>query len=149
MIFSHVVDENVFKRRVLVYGAGESAAAIAGLRRRADRRGFVVTGFVPAHRSERAVALDRILDPGASLVELCQKLNVVEVVVAMDDRRNGFPIAELLQCRLAGIDVTELLTFLERETGRVRLDVLNPSWLIFGKGSAATRCGASPPGFSM
>jgi sugar transferase (PEP-CTERM system associated) len=134
VIFSHVVDENLFKRRVLVYGAGESAAAIAGLRRRADRRGFVLVGFVPAHRSERAVALDRILDPGASLVGLCERLSVVEVVVAMDDRRNGFPIAELLKCRLAGIDVTELLTFLERETGRVRLDVLNPAWLIFGEG---------------
>lgn len=134
VIFSRVVDENVFKRRVLVYGAGESAAAIAGLRRRADRRGFVIAGFVPTHRAERAVALDRILDPAGSLVGLCERLNVVEVVVAMDDRRNGFPLAELLRCRLAGIDVTELLTFLERETGRVRIDVLNPSWLIFGEG---------------
>ena len=56
-----------------------------------------------------------------------------EVVVAMDDRRRGFPMPELLECRLAGIDVTELLTFLERETGRVRIDVLNPSWMIFGE----------------
>lgn len=134
VIFSHVVDEDVFKRRVLVYGAGESAAAIAGLRRRADRRGFVLVGFVPAHRSERTVTTDRLLNPSGSLVELCEKLGVVEVVVAMDDRRNGFPLSELLQCRLAGIDVTELLTFLERETGRVRIDVLNPSWMIFGQG---------------
>src|SRR6185437_11723928 len=134
VIFSNVVDEDLFKRRVLVYGAGESAAAIAGLRRRADRRGFVVTGFVPSHPTEHAVAHDRIVDPCGSLVLLCQKLNVVEVVVAMDDRRNGFPIAELLKCRLAGVDVIELLTFLERETGRVRIDVLNPSWLIFGEG---------------
>ncbi len=52
----------------------------------------------------------------------------------MDDRRRGFPIPELLECRLAGVDVTELLTFLERETGRVRIDVLNPSWMIFGQG---------------
>ncbi|MGH8326482.1 MAG: TIGR03013 family XrtA/PEP-CTERM system glycosyltransferase, partial [Steroidobacteraceae bacterium] len=134
VIFSHVVDEDVFKRRVLVYGAGESAAAIAGLRRRADRRGFVLVGFVPTRLSERAVTTDRLLNPSGSLVDLCEKLGVVEVVVAMDDRRNGFPLAELLQCRLAGIDVTELLTFLERETGRVRIDVLNPSWLIFGEG---------------
>jgi len=134
VIFSHVVDENLFKRRVLVYGAGASAAAIGGLRRRADRRGFIVVGFVPAHRTERAVALDRVLDPGGSLVGLCEKLGAVEVVVAMDDRRSGFPIAELLKCRLAGVEVTELLTFLERETGRVRIDVLNPSWLIFGQG---------------
>jgi len=133
-IFSNVVDENLFKRRVLVYGAGESAAAIAGLRRRADRRGFVVAGFVPAHAMDRAVAHDRIVDPAGNLVGLCQSLNVVEIVVAMDDRRSGFPISELLKCRLAGIDVTELLTFLERETGRVRLDVLNPSWMIFGDG---------------
>ncbi len=57
-----------------------------------------------------------------------------EIVVAMEDRRRNFPILELLECRLAGTDVTELLTFLERETGRVRIDVLNPSWLIFGEG---------------
>jgi sugar transferase (PEP-CTERM system associated) len=55
-------------------------------------------------------------------------------VVAMDDRRRGFPIPELLDCRLAGVDVTELLTFLERETGRVHIDLLNPSWMIFGQG---------------
>ncbi len=133
-VFSQLVDENVFKRRVLVYGAGEAAAAIAGLRRRADRRGFTLTGFVPTQPLERGVTADRIIAPGKSLVQLCQELDVTEVVVAMDDRRNGFPIAELLQCRLAGIDVTELLTFLERETGRVRLDVLNPSWMIFGHG---------------
>ena len=40
-----------------------------------------------------------------------------EIVVAMDDRREAFPIRELLDCRLAGIDVTDLSTFLERETG--------------------------------
>lgn len=134
VVFSRVVDEKVFKRRVLVYGAGESAAAIAGLRRRADRRGFCLVGFVPADPQERAVMVDRIVAPGKTLVQLCEKLDVSEVVVAMDDRRCGFPIADLLQCRLAGIDVTELLTFLERETGRVRIDVLNPSWMIFGQG---------------
>jgi sugar transferase (PEP-CTERM system associated) len=134
VVFSRVVDEKVFKRRVLVYGAGESAAAIAGLRRRADRRGFSLVGFLPANPQERAVTVDRLLPSGRTLVELCHQLDVAEVVVAMDDRRCGFPIAELLQCRLAGVDVTELLTFLERETGRVRIDVLNPSWMIFGQG---------------
>ncbi len=134
VVFTRLVDENVFKRRVVVYGAGESAAAIEGLRRRADRRGFEVVGFVPAHPQERAVRTDRILNSGASLAQVCKRLSVTEIVVAMDDRRRGFPIAELLECRLAGVDVTELLTFLERETGRVRIDILNPSWMIFGPG---------------
>ncbi|MHB1539892.1 MAG: TIGR03013 family XrtA/PEP-CTERM system glycosyltransferase [Steroidobacteraceae bacterium] len=132
-IFSRVVDEDVLKRRVLVYGAGKSAAAIAGIRRRADRRGFLVVGYVPAAGEQRQVT-DGLLDPRVGLVHLCSRLEVSEVVVAMDDRRRGFPIAELLQCRLAGVDVTEQLTFLERETGRVRIDILNPAWMIFGEG---------------
>jgi sugar transferase (PEP-CTERM system associated) len=134
LVFTRVVDEDLFKRRVLVYGAGESAAAIAELRRRADRRGFVIAGFVPAAGESRAIESGRILDSEEALVRLCRRYDVVEVVVAMDDRRRGFPISELLQCRLAGIDVTELLTFLERETGRVRIDILNPTWMIFGEG---------------
>lgn len=135
VIFARVVDESVFKRRVLVYGAGGAAGAIAELRRRSDRRGFTLVGFIAAPGERRTVETGRLVDPAAEgLLTLCKKLEVAEVVVAMDDRRQGFPISELLQCRLAGIDVTELLTFLERETGRVRLDILNPTWMIFGEG---------------
>jgi len=57
----------------------------------------------------------------------------------MDDRRRGFPMHEFLECRLAGIDIIELPSFLERETGKVRLDVLNPSWIIFGEGFRASQ----------
>lgn len=132
--FSHFVDETPFKRRVLVYGTGRSAGAISRLRRRADQRGFVLVGFVQPNGESIEVPEDRVLEPNGELLKLCKWLNVDEVVVAMDDRRRAFPIRELLDCRLAGVDVTELLTFLERETGRVRIDVLNPSWLIFGDG---------------
>ncbi len=131
--FSHLVDETLFKRRVLVYGCGRNAAVIANLRRRSDRRGFQVVGFVRAHDEEFSVA-GTLLEAPNGLSDLCVRNDVDEVVVAMEDRRRGFPILELLECRLAGIDVTEILTFLERETGRVRIDLLNPSWLIFGEG---------------
>ena len=134
IIFARAVDQDIFKRRVLVYGAGASAAAVARLRRSSDRRGFQLVGFVAADGEARGVPAERVLDDGADLRGLCEKLNVTEVVVAMDDRRRGFPIRGLLECRLAGVDVTELLSFLERETGRVRVDVLNPSWMIFGQG---------------
>jgi sugar transferase (PEP-CTERM system associated) len=132
--FTHVVDEGVFKRRVIVYGAGKSAESIARLRRRSDRRGFQLVGYVPSEGEEAAVPAEQVLASNGDLLLLCRYHEIDEVVVAMDDRRRAFPLRELLDCRLAGIDVTELLTFLERETGRVRIDVLNPSWLIFGAG---------------
>ena len=134
LVFARVANEEIFKRRVLVYGAGYAAAAITRLRRAADRHAFALVGFVQPPGEERAVVSERVLESEGDLCALCERLAVTEVVVAMDDRRRGFPIPELLECRLAGVDVTELLTFLERETGRVHIDVLNPSWMIFGQG---------------
>jgi sugar transferase (PEP-CTERM system associated) len=132
--FSRVVDHTAFKRRVLVYGTGQRAKPIAGLRRSSDQRGFVLVGFVQPPGEELALPLERLVPGEGMLLEKCERHEVDEIVVAMDERRQGFPIRELLDCRLAGIDVSDLSTFLERETGRVRLDVLNPSWLIFGEG---------------
>jgi len=128
------IDAAHFKRRVLVYGTGERAAVISQLRRRADQRGFSLIGFVQPEGESLSVPEVRVRRPGSGLLKFCRGSRVDEVVLAMDDRRRAFPVRELLECRLAGIDVTDLLTFLERETGRVRLDVFNPSWLIFGKG---------------
>ena len=134
LVFSRVVDESLFKRRVLVYGSARNALPISKLRRRSDRRGFTMVGFVQPDGEECTVPRELLLEALQGLSELCTRLDVDEVVVAMDDRRRNFPILDLLECRLAGIDITELLTFLERETGRVRIDVLNPSWMIFGEG---------------
>jgi len=129
-----VVNEDALKRRVLVYGCARRATCIANLRRRTDRRGFVVVGYVQPDGEQPHVPSEHMLDPRKKLLAICHQLHVDEVVVAMDDRRKGFPILELLDCRLDGVEVTQLLTFLERETGRVRLDVLDPSWIIFGGG---------------
>ena len=104
------------------------------MRRSSDQRGFVAVGFVQPPGEELALSPDRQVYSGEVLLDLCTRHEVDEIVVAMSERREAFPIRELLDCRLAGIDVTDLSTFLERETGRVRLDVLNPSWLIFGEG---------------
>ncbi|HSN71409.1 MAG TPA: TIGR03013 family XrtA/PEP-CTERM system glycosyltransferase [Steroidobacteraceae bacterium] len=135
IVFDKLAREDIFKRRVLVFGSGSRAGSIAQLRRRTDRRGFTVVGYIPADGDDPEGVADslRVKLPG-SLLELCASFQVDEIVVAMDDRRRQFPMAELLECRLEGVEVTELVTFLERETGKVRLDVLNPSWMIFSEG---------------
>lgn len=134
IVFDTVVDEEIFKRRILVYGAGRRAGSIARLRRRSDRRGFTVVGYVAADGDEIAVTESEVIRQQVDLAELCEKQSVDEIVVAMDDRRRQFPMEQLLECRLDGVEIIELVTFLERETGKVRLDVLNPSWMIFSEG---------------
>ncbi len=55
-------------------------------------------------------------------------------MVAVDERRNVLPMEELLECRIQGVEVTDLLTFLERETGRIKLDLVSPGWLTYAPG---------------
>jgi sugar transferase (PEP-CTERM system associated) len=135
IVFDTLVDEDLFKRRVLVYGSGRRGASIARLRRRSDRRGFVVVGYVHAEGDEASeVPEDEKLPTTVDLLTLCERHRVDEIVVAMDDRRRRFPMDQLLECRLEGVEILELVSFLERETGKVRLDLLNPSWMIFSAG---------------
>ena len=136
LVFEKVVDEDSFKTRVLVLGAGNRAMSLARLRRRSDQRGYRVVGYIPVQGDAVAVSPEEIIEAPANLLAHCQANDIDEVVVGMDDRRVAFPVGDLLDCRLAGIAVTELIDFLERETGRVRLDVVNPSWMIFSGGFA-------------
>ena len=131
---SRLHHENIFKRRVLVYGTGQSAASMARLRRRSDRRRFEVVGFLRSAGCTSTPQGARILEPDRPLVEYCRHLRIDEIVVAMDDRRQQFPVHDLLECRLAGIHVRELVSFLERESGKVVVASLCPSWMIFSEG---------------
>ena len=133
-VFARVISEDLFKRRVLVYGAGRQGASIASLKRRTDRIGFHIVGFLQTESDSTAVSRAQVIPTPSDLAAFCREHDVDEIVVAMDDRRRAFPVHDLLQCRLEGIRITELLSFLERETGKVRLDVLNPSWIIFSEG---------------
>ena len=133
-VYERMADDNTLKRRVLAIGAGKRAATISQLRRRSDLRGFFLVGFIPAEGDQLTVPAERLIAPQTDLRTLCERERIDEIVVAIDDRRRNFPVHELLDCRIAGVEVIDVVDFLERETGTVRLDVLNPSWIIFSPG---------------
>lgn len=135
--FMRLVDQDVFKRRVLVWGAGERAATIGvRLRRRTDQRGFRVLGYVNTDADPEAVRVPRqkVIGTEADLLDFVMRERVHEIVVAMDDRRRGFPSTFLRECRLRGVIVRDIESFLERETGRVSVELARPSFLIYSSG---------------
>jgi sugar transferase (PEP-CTERM system associated) len=134
LVFERLFEDELFRRRVLVYGAGRRASTLLKLRRRSDTRGFRLVAFMAAEGDELSAPDDRLVRRPPDLFRWAREQLIDEIVVAMDDRRRDFPLEELLECRLSGVDVLELATFLERETGKVRLDVTNPSWIVLGEG---------------
>ncbi len=143
---SHLISEDSLKKNVLVLGTGQRALKIATrMRRRSDRRAFRLHGFAKIDNSD-----DRISSRGGELVELdcplptyCDRHKIDEIVVAVDERRRntnaggGLPLDELLDCRLSGIEVVDIQAFIEREAGKLDVDLLHPSWMVFSDGFVA------------
>jgi FlaA1/EpsC-like NDP-sugar epimerase len=128
LIFDCMRNHEARQRVVLVLGAGGRASEIDRLRRRADRQGFVVLGYVVIARDQfTAVAPQLRVDVRENLLAYCQQHGVEEIVAAMDDHSHGFPLTQVNKCRDAGIAITSLGAFIERETGGIRLDALERS----------------------
>ena len=127
-----------FKRRVMVLGAGRRAAQIRDLAAQPGAN-FVAAGFVamgePTPAVTDAVPRNAITNLAAHVTDL----RASEVVLALEERRNALPLGDLLRVKTTGVQVCEISTFLERETGRIDLASVNPSWLIFSDGFASGR----------
>lgn len=137
-IFMKTIDEQVLKRRVLVLGAGERAAFIfQKIRRKSDQRGFLIVGYVPVSEQVQKVPVEYTLLAEGGLRDFVINNRVDEVVVAIDDMRQNFPVDALLDLKLTGtVDVVDVVTFFEREMGRIETRMLYPGWLIFSEGFA-------------
>jgi sugar transferase (PEP-CTERM system associated) len=127
-----------FRRRILVLGAGPRAARVAELARR-QGASFAIVGYVAMNDGPAAVAGAVNRADIANLPLHLIRLRAGEVVLALEERRNSLPLNDLLKIKTTGVAVHDFSTFIERETGRVDLDSLNPSWLIFSDGFSAGR----------
>ena len=70
----------------------------------------------------------------AHLMEAVHKQKVHRVIVAMPDRRGTIPMQELLQLRMQGVKIEEATSWLEKMSGKIEVENLYPSWLVFGQG---------------
>ena len=133
-IFQNLDNHQVFNRRLLVMGTGKKGRLMEGKKDFARKRGYEIVGFIDIDQNEVLVNEDNVLEIKSTLLDLCIDHDIDEVVLAMDDRRVGFPLSGLLECKMKGIVVRDVLDSLERITGHIELDALHPSAVIFSEG---------------
>ena len=123
--------------KVLVLGTGAGALALwyaCGERYGIRLHRFLDPDGDPGRSAGSELPTDRIMPLPPDLVRLARREHANEIVVALDDRRHRLPVETLLRCRMQGIRVTDGSSFIERATGRLDLELLRPSWLIFADG---------------
>jgi sugar transferase (PEP-CTERM system associated) len=127
------------KRVVLVLGAGERASIIERrMRRDVDRQNFSVHGYIIMEGDlEEGIKEETRIYLEGSLVNYALEHDIDEIVVASDERRNNLPVDELFACKIRGVEITEILDFIERETGQIAVNLIYPSWVIYSNGFAS------------
>jgi len=128
--YAWLASQPYLRERVYVLGTGERAyRLVQGLKSHPELGADVVgwTGDVTAVLSRETVA--------SHLNQLARDKVVHRVIVAMEDRRNAMPMQELLQLRLRGaVHIEEATSWLEKISGKIELEHLYPSWIIFAQG---------------
>lgn len=127
--YAWLAQQPFLREQVYVVGTGERAQRLVqGLRTRTELGVEVVgwSGNVEGALNRESVA--------SHLMELVGQHDIHRVIVALTDRRGLIPLQELLRLRLGGVKIEEATSWLEKMSGRIEVDQLYPSWLIFAEG---------------
>jgi len=141
LAFNHLTGSLSLEERLLFVGTGEGARKVARQILNQHDFAYRIVGFIDDDASRIG---ERILNPAivgtpADIDRLIAQHHVDRIVVGLSDRRGKLPVEELLRAKLAGVRVEDATTTYERVTGKILIDDLRPSWLIFSDGFRVSR----------
>ena len=123
-----------FGEKILIVGSGTFAVEVAREMLERPDAGYRIAGFVgnDPELLGKSLINPRVIGLTSELDEVVRREGIDRIIVAMGERRGQLPTDELLQLSLAGtVNIEEGASFYERVTGRVSLNMIRPSWLIF------------------
>jgi sugar transferase (PEP-CTERM system associated) len=131
-----------FGEKILIVGSGALAIEVAREMLERPDAGYRIAGFVgnDPELLGKSLINPRVIGLTSELDEVVRREGIDRIIVAMGERRGQLPTSELLHLSLAGtVNIEEGASFYERVTGRVSLDMIRPSWLIFSGRGRQTR----------
>jgi sugar transferase (PEP-CTERM system associated) len=141
LVFNHFTRLRSFGERVLIVGTDATAQTIARQIAAQDDFGYEIVGFIAddACRVMQSVGDWRVIGSLEDIDRVVSRYAVDRLIVGMSDRRGRLPVRALLRSKLRGIRVEDVNTVYERLTGKLLVEDLRPSWLIFSDDYCASR----------
>jgi len=139
VLFNAVSLAPTLVENVLVVGTGTAAVAVARQIQERHDFSYRIVGFVGDNEPAVLPVGYRVIGRSSDIPSLVERFDVGRIVVAVADRRGRLPVQELLEAKLSGVRVEEATATYERLTGKVLLEDLKPSWLIFSDGFHVSR----------
>ncbi|MGB3562085.1 MAG: TIGR03013 family XrtA/PEP-CTERM system glycosyltransferase [Thermoanaerobaculia bacterium] len=127
--------------RVMIIGTDECAIDLAREVLQRKHLGFHIVGFVgdDPRLLGRSLINPRVLGTTGEVYALARQYDARRIVVAQRDLRGKLDMDQLLECKTSGILVEQGTDYYERITGKIMLEGLTRSWLIFSRGFVVSK----------
>jgi sugar transferase (PEP-CTERM system associated) len=139
LAFNRLSHDPHLEERLLIIGTGVTARKLAQQIGLQQDFAYRLVGFVDETDDVSMIRQHDVLGSAADIDRIIRARHVDRIVVGMSDRRGRLPIEQLLRAKMSGVRVEYATTTYERLTGKIMLDDLKPSWLIFCDGFRASR----------
>jgi sugar transferase (PEP-CTERM system associated) len=139
LTFNHLARDPHLEERILILGTGQTARMLARQMGTQQDFAYRLVGFVREADDVPTVRQHDILGSPKDIDRIVRSRHVDRIVVGLSDRRGRLPVEQLLRAKLSGVRVEDATTTYERLTGKILIDDLKPSWLIFSDGFRASR----------
>jgi sugar transferase (PEP-CTERM system associated) len=141
--YTRILSMGLFNQKIIIIGSSNTAIEISQEIQEKKDSGYEIAAVITKKDWSDQLCSKEIgmicQESYDSICEISERLAVKKIIVALKEKRGAFPVKELLRCRVKGIDVIEGSTFYEMLTGKLIVDQINPSWLIFSKGFQKSR----------
>ena len=137
ILYAFIIQKRLFTEKTIILGDGELAKDIYEEIGRKKESGYDIKCIVALEQKQTSQA--RFKDTHVTwgfenLFELAKSSHVSNIIVALDQRRGIMPYRELLSCKMGGMSIIDGESFYERTAGKILIEKINPSWLIFSDG---------------
>lgn len=129
----HTEREN---EKVLIIGSGDLAKKVGDEIFDNEELGLKLVGFIDEDLSKinGPVINSKVIGRYDDIKKLVHSKKISRIIVALADRRSKLPMSVLLECKMSGMQIEEGVAFHERVKGKIPIDQLKPSWIVFSNG---------------
>ncbi|MFZ3089026.1 MAG: TIGR03013 family XrtA/PEP-CTERM system glycosyltransferase [Nitrospirota bacterium] len=142
LLYLWAISLNALDEKILIVGTGETAQDVAKRILNKEKIGYNIVGFVSEDDSLKigtSLVNPSVIGRYDDICRIVEKEGISKIIVALSERRGRLPMDTLLKCKLKGVKIEDDTTFYEGINGKLHLESLKPSWLIFSDGFRKSR----------
>ncbi len=132
ILYSYLLEQPIFKRNVLIVGAGWAGKTISQEINRSQKSGLRMVGFIDDDPLKKGKLIDGVpvLGDRYTIDKVIRKNDIDLIVAAITHEKHADLIKALINCSWKGVDIIDMPAIYEQLTGKIPFKHINNMWML-------------------